>query len=205
MAAILRDRTLDPGRRRVLRDLALGTFGLGALHGAARAQASGPCGPLVDFDRQLLWSEVRMERVAVVMYDALSPYLSEPVRWAGELFRDHHAQHLAEASALLQAAGEALPPEVEPELPAVELTDTGILTVALSVETQAVSTYVGLVSQLADERLRVSAADIMGCEVGHVVTLRAALAGPPEPATLAALQSGAAFAFLRELDSSRGG
>ncbi|MBU0552142.1 ferritin-like domain-containing protein [Myxococcota bacterium] len=183
MFAIHHSRKLDTTRRRLLRDLTLGStaFALSACTSKAKAQLDAPLPTTGDrqIDVNLLITEATMEGVAVSAYNMVIPALSAEVRFVAELFRDHHLLHIESAHAHLQRLGAPIPEAIDPStlnMPPME-GDLEILTTAQVLETQAVNTYLSQIGQYKEEQLRLAAGDILGCEVTHVIALRAALAG----------------------------
>lgn len=183
MFGILKSRKLDPARRRLLRDLTLGStaFALSACAAKAKAQLERPLPTTGDreIDVNLLVTESTMESVAVAAYNMVIPALSEDVRFVAELFRDHHLLHIESAEGHLTRLGAPLPDHIDPStLNMPEMSgDLEILTTARVLEIQAVNTYLSQIGQYKEDTLRIDAGDILGCEMTHVVVLRAALAG----------------------------
>ncbi len=194
MFSIGRDRALDPARRRVLLDLAMGTtaFGAGTLAGAspAVAQVAGARAQAEASDINSLLSEIWMEQVAVGLYGAAGTLLSPELRPVAALFASHHEKHLQQGLEALERLGGQAPAEsLSPDgtkLPELN-DDLDVLRYALSVETMAVDAYVGLVGQLSQRWLRVHAAQILGGELAHVIALRAVVwdLGPVEASDFA--------------------
>lgn len=187
---------MDPHRRRLLRDLALGTTAFG-LFGCVETSkglpdAGGPTdaggdagGALYPEDAAVHVTEYAMEDAAIYAYEAAAPLLvDDAVLQAALMFRDHHRAHQDAAAEALVRLGVPLPelPETY-ELPALA-DQTAVLRYALTLEIQAVNAYLGVISQLRDpERRRVSAS-ILASETAHVVVLRTVL-GHPSPAGFA--------------------
>ncbi|MCA9544175.1 MAG: ferritin-like domain-containing protein [Myxococcales bacterium] len=184
MANILRGRqTLPIDRRRLLMELALGTGAFAGLAGCgekAQAQTAPDCEPLTGAsDAALLETLVVMEDIAARTYEAAEGLLSVELKPAAAAFAAHHWAHKRDAAEQLAALGGADPKLVDelthlPDLP----DDLSILRYALAAEKQAVNAYLGILSQLTSTDLRYRAADILGCEIAHVVALRTVLPAP---------------------------
>ncbi len=199
---VLPSRRLDRGRRELLLRLARGTtaFGVGAAvaPAVARAQVDEAA---KQRDIGSLLSQVWMEDVAVALYrvaaqDLLSPELA-PV---AEMFGEHHTRHAEQAKEELRSLGASVPIyALQPadKVPPLE-GDEQVLRYALSLETMAVDAYTGLAALLSTRELRAHAAQVLGGEVGHVITLRAALWD-------ADYVRAADFAFTTELSPYVGG
>ncbi len=202
MANIIRGRqTLPISRRRLLKELALGTsaFGLAGCGEKAQAQVPVACeGVAIARDEPLLETLAVMEDIAARTYQAAEGLLSAELRPAAAAFAEHHVAHRDDALARLVERGSDAPTFVEsltnlPELP----DDLSILRYAYGVEKQAVNAYLGLISQFAEPGLRARAADILGCEIAHVIALRTVLPGPE--GTDGDVIAAAAFDFVTDL------
>ncbi len=181
MFGIKRDRALDPGRRKLLLDLAMGTtaFGAGTLIGAhpAVAQVAASQESFDPNDFKAVESEIWIEQVALGLYEHAEGELTDPLKPLARLFRHHHELHLEQAVEALKALGGTVDYTIAPvfeKIPEFH-DDEDVLRYALTVETMAVDAYVGLVGQLSVRWLRVHAAQILGGELAHVIALRAVL------------------------------
>lgn len=203
MANILRGRqTLPVSRRRLLMELALGTGAFAGLAGCgekAQAQVASDCDALPQGnDAPLLETLVVMEDIAARTYEAAEGLLSAELKPAAAAFAAHHWAHKRDAAEKLAALGGQDPQLVEeltnlPDLP----DDLSVLRYALAAEKQAVNAYLGILSQLTSPSLRVRAADILGCEVAHVVALRSVLPAPD--GTEGDVLAAAAFDFITDV------
>ncbi len=168
---------LQPERRRLLLDLAMGSAALMFSGCSPRSKAQAQEVEPSEADIQALIVEIQMERIATAAYAALSPLLSEELRSVGLLFGEHHQAHVEEGIFQLRGLGRPIPePLPLPEFPEPQ-GDQEVLNVALGMERQAVESYLGLISQFNIPELRLSAAEILGSEVAHALALEAALAG----------------------------
>jgi hypothetical protein len=186
MTAILRPRGLGTTRRRALLDLALGGGALATVAGCgeqAKAQLPQVCDEesAITDDRAPLSSALIMEWLVVEAYEALAgaPF-SQEVKDAFALFGAHHAEHVGWAKTDYEAIGIELPERSPlPTLPdACFESDETAVRLALTLETDAVSSYVGVVKQITDPERRRVAAAVLATEMSHVMTIRAALAVP---------------------------
>jgi hypothetical protein len=206
---ILKSRALDISRRRLLVKMAVGTAAFGGLQGCAPGQAEAQLAPdcpdLILRDLPLLESLAIMEGIAEDTYRAAAGIMTPDTRPAALAWAEHHRLHRQSAVDRLLARDfaepERLPLTHLPELPAEasEAGDAAILAYALGVEMQAVNAYMGLISQFAAPELRIQAAEIMACEVAHVVALRAIL---PEPIGAGGILPAVDFSFFSDLGKS---
>jgi hypothetical protein len=147
-----------------------GEGGTGETDGGADAAAA-----LEVAEAEVLVAEFLMEDYAIFAYGAAAPALDADARAMAERFRSHHVAHQDHAGETLRRRGYPVP--TTPDTYDVELPgdQPGILRLALTLETQAVSGYHAFVAQHAEPALRAVSASILACEVAHVVALLTAL------------------------------
>jgi len=131
--------------------------------------------PLDALEAEVLAAEFLMEDYAIFAYGAAAPALDADMKAVALLFRDHHVAHQDHAGETLRRRGYPVP--TPPETYDVELPgdQTGILRLALTLETQGVNGYHAFVAQHGDPALRAVSASILACEVAHAVALLTAL------------------------------
>jgi len=148
--------------------------GRGAARGSDGAEG-GPDGgsepPLDALEAEVLAAEFLMEDYAIFAYGTTAPVLDGDLRAMFSPFRDHHIAHQDHAGETLQRRGYPVP--TPPATYDIDLPTepTGVLRLALTLETQAVDGYHAFVAQHGDPALRAVSASILACEVAHVVAL----------------------------------
>lgn len=178
---------MDDSRRRSLQRLAVSTgllWVVGCVErskGGAPPLAADPDDPGDEVDDALppdagpLITQFRMEDAAVFAYDAAAPAMRDAdLKRTLIQFREHHQRHQDEAVKALEALGVALPtlPETYALPDLGDDPDAAVVKYALTLETQAVAAYLGVISDLADAGFRRTAASILVSESAHVVWLR---------------------------------
>ena len=165
--------------------------------GTGGAPTSGGYAQLTKMDEATLVSIYTMEDLAAFAARAAAEALKPTLRDLTLRFAEHHDAHRALARDALAAFEVELPMLPETYALPAAANEREILLAALTLETQAVIAYLGLIAQTDDPQRRASVASILASEVAHTVALREALGDPGASDVTFARDIAAALPALR--------
>jgi len=141
-------------------------------------------------DAELLESAIRLERIAVLAYDAGldSGLLSAGFTKVARRFRDHEQEHADQLTTALTDLGGTEPPAPGAKDLASVAKGIGdvksqrdVVNVAIELELAAVAAYYEAQKKFVDAKLLQAGASIMANEAQHLVVLRQAVKRDPVP------------------------